>query len=72
MKTVFKRTIDSSGFESAPIGWDALTGQPLLVTRRGGQTIVYSVGLNLKDEGGVDAGTPQSGDEDDIVWRLPK
>ncbi len=50
---------------------DVFNGQPLIWRRESGHWPVYSVGVNQRDDGGVDKGTPQSGDEDDIVWRLP-
>lgn len=50
---------------------DVFSGRPLVWPPEPDHRIVYSVGVNRKDDGGVDRGTPQSGDEDDIGWRLP-
>ena len=50
---------------------DLFTGRALTWRREADRWIVYSVGVNQQDEDGVDEATPQSGDADDVGWRLP-
>ena len=48
---------------------DPFDGKPLRMTTADGGTILYSVGLNGKDEGGREGGKDDTGD--DVVFRLP-
>lgn len=52
---------------------DPCTGKPLVYRREGEGFVVYSLGQNQKDDGGVAAGeTGSSADSDDIAFRLSK
>lgn len=48
---------------------DPFDGKPLRMTTADGGTVLYSVGLNGKDEGGREGGKDDT--DDDIVFRLP-
>lgn len=45
---------------------DVFSGQPLLYRRAGAGFVIYSLGQNLRDNGGQDSRLP---DEGDIVWK---
>lgn len=44
---------------------DVFTGKPLLYRTEPGGAVIYSVGKNLKDDGGID---DMDADKDDINW----
>jgi hypothetical protein len=50
---------------------DTFTGEPLDFRRGEGGCLVWSVGPDLRNDGGENAGTPAAGDADDPAWRLP-
>ena len=58
----------------AKIPTDVINGQPLGYRRTGnGQYVIYSVGLDQKDDGGVrepptPKGAPQGGEIGDWIW----
>lgn len=54
-------------------GLDPLTGRPLLYHRDGDGFVLYSVGENLKDDGGSTVKmSKESSTTLDIVWRMPR
>lgn len=46
---------------------DPFTGEPLLYRRTNRGCIIYSVGMNLLDDGGV---CDMDSDKDDVIFRL--
>ncbi len=55
--------------DELPIPDDIFSGRPLVYRREGDGFVLYSIGANLKDDGGVN-----DGDNGDIVWapRVPR
>jgi len=59
----------------AKLGWklpeDPFSGKDFIYKRQGKGFILYSIGQNLKDDGGIE---PSKNDRDkgDIVWRMDR